>query len=254
MEENRDEGMVKPTIVGVRPPEGRVDFKARPIGIEILLKKAKVDPEFKIKLLKERAAVAALIFMQLEPEEEAILNSIPEEQLSQMVDRTEVKEEIKSAFEKYAAAVMIAALGLTPVLAAGCGSKHTIPTSIDIPPATLTATMTPANTQTMSPAATPTITSTVETATPTGVIPIGTTTFTATNTCTGTPADTFTATPSFTSSMTATRTNTPSATSVGTTTFTPTITVSSTPILATPTFTTTTLGITTATPTPTVTP
>ncbi len=188
MEENKGQGLIKPTIVGVRPPEGRVDFKSRPIGIEILLKKAKVDREFKMRLLKERAPAAAGICLRLEPEETAILNSIPEDQLSQMIDRTEVREEIKSVFEKYIAAAMVAALGLTPMLATGCRVT---------PAGVISDTNTPVETPAMTPAqsATATATSTIDVI---STATIATPTPSATSVGTTVPTPTRTSTPTVT--------------------------------------------------------
>ncbi|HDQ25385.1 MAG TPA: hypothetical protein ENN43_01405 [bacterium] len=111
MEKKEGSNTIKPTIVGVRPPEDKVDFIRRPIGIEILLKKASVDPVFREKLIKERGAAAEAIAMMLDPSEEAVLSSISEEQLGKMIDNSGVSSEQRPAFEKYTAALMIAVFG-----------------------------------------------------------------------------------------------------------------------------------------------
>ncbi|HPD18302.1 MAG TPA: hypothetical protein PLF61_01420 [Candidatus Goldiibacteriota bacterium] len=140
--ENNDQGNLKPTIVGVRPPETKINFGERPIGIELLLKKAKVDVEFRKILIRDRSKVAQIIFLELDPDEALILDSIPEEQLLKMIDNIDVPEEQVSAFKKYVAAAMITAMGLTPVFVGGCVGKRNPACSLPEFSATLTATAT----------------------------------------------------------------------------------------------------------------
>lgn len=52
-----------------------------PRGIEVLIKKAAVDAEFKAVLLQRRAAAADEIGLVLEPAEKAMLAAMPEAQL-----------------------------------------------------------------------------------------------------------------------------------------------------------------------------
>lgn len=88
-------------------------------GIEVLVKKAAVDPEFKTLLLERRAAAAESIGLELDLAEIALLGSIPVDQLEAIIARTEVPEESRRAFLGMAAAAMLAALGIG---ATGCGS------------------------------------------------------------------------------------------------------------------------------------
>jgi hypothetical protein len=89
-----------------------------PRGIEVLVKKAAVDPGFKALLLAERSAVAAAIGLELSETEAAMLDGVPVEQLKAIIANTTVSPKLKPAFMGRAAAVMLAALG---VGLAGCG-------------------------------------------------------------------------------------------------------------------------------------
>ncbi len=90
---------------------------AVPRGIEVLVKKAAVDAEFKALLLDRRAGTATEIGLALEPSEAAMLAAIPASQLEAIIEGTKVDEKARPAFLGRAAAVMIAALGVS---AAGC--------------------------------------------------------------------------------------------------------------------------------------
>ncbi len=63
-----------------------------PRGIEVLLKKAAVDPEFRQLLLQQRGGAAAALELELEPAEISMLNAIPAEQLAQLINQTSVPE------------------------------------------------------------------------------------------------------------------------------------------------------------------
>ena len=89
-----------------------------PQGIEVLVKKASVDAEFKEVLLAERDAAAKRIGLSLDPAEAMMLQVIPLTQLDVMVAQTAVPREQRRAFLGTAAAVMLAALGVTAV--GGC--------------------------------------------------------------------------------------------------------------------------------------
>jgi hypothetical protein len=82
-----------------------------PRGIEVLVKKAAVDPSFRDILLKKRAGAAESIGLRLDLTEVAMLATIPEAQLSAIIAGTKVAPGIRTAFLGYAAAVMLAALG-----------------------------------------------------------------------------------------------------------------------------------------------
>lgn len=90
-----------------------------PRGIEVLLRKAAVDPEFREVLIRERAGAADGILLALTDAERAVLSGIPEGQLRGMIGRTEVPEEQRPVFRYGAAAAMLAAVaGLA--LMVGC--------------------------------------------------------------------------------------------------------------------------------------
>jgi hypothetical protein len=102
---------VRTTIVGGRPPgSGRSNVPV-PRGIEVLVKKAAVDAEFRELLLSQRGRAAASIELELDPAESAMLSAIPQEQLARIVDQTEVATELRPAFAGRVAGVMLAALG-----------------------------------------------------------------------------------------------------------------------------------------------
>ncbi len=81
-----------------------------PRGIEILVKKASVDAEFKGTLLAERSYSAYRIGLQLNPAETAMLDAIPEAQLEAIIAGTKVTPKARAAFTGYAATAMLAAL------------------------------------------------------------------------------------------------------------------------------------------------
>ena len=99
------------TIVGGRPPGCGTSVGNIPRGIEVLVKKAAVDPEFRKTLLEHRAGAAGEIELTLTPAEAMMLAAVPVEQLRAIIDRTQVNEESRRAFLGKAAAVMLAALG-----------------------------------------------------------------------------------------------------------------------------------------------
>jgi len=69
---------VRTTIVGGRPPGSGQNVGDIPRGIEILVKKAAVDPDFKRALLSKRADSADEIGLRLEPAEVLMLRAAPE--------------------------------------------------------------------------------------------------------------------------------------------------------------------------------
>jgi len=79
-----------------------------PRGIEILVKKAAVDAEFRELLLGERAAAADRIGLVLEPAESEMLRTIPRPQLERVIGQTAVPLAARAAFLGYAAVVMLA--------------------------------------------------------------------------------------------------------------------------------------------------
>jgi acyl carrier protein len=87
---------------------------ARPVfrGIEVLVKKAAVDPAFRAELLAHRAAAAERIGLQLDPAEAMMLAATPAAQLQRVIAETEVPQEHRRAFLGQAAAAMLAAVGI----------------------------------------------------------------------------------------------------------------------------------------------
>jgi len=109
---------VRTTIVGGRPPGSGKGLGDIPRGIEVLIKKASVDPEFKELLLEERAGAAKAIGLELDPSEVVMLNGVPEAQLEAIIARTTIAPKNKAAFLGRAAVIMLAALGVAT--APGC--------------------------------------------------------------------------------------------------------------------------------------
>ncbi len=114
------------TIVGGRPPGSGQPVGAIPRGIELLMKKAAVDPEFRTLLVERRAEAASQIGLQLDPAESLMLAVVPQTQLETIIDRTTVPLEHRRAFLGKTVAAMLAAVGvLTPGDATaafgGCG-------------------------------------------------------------------------------------------------------------------------------------
>ncbi len=110
---NSEKPAVKTTIVGGRPPGSGKEIDSVPRGIEILVKKASVDPAFKEVLLKERAVAASRIDLSLEDTEVTMLNNIPQPHLEGIISATKVSPNMKQVFLGYTAAVMLAALTAT---------------------------------------------------------------------------------------------------------------------------------------------
>jgi len=82
-----------------------------PKGIEVLVKKASVDPAFKALLLERRAAAAQEIGLELDAAETMMLAAVPAGQLEAIIARTDVPQEHRRAFLGHAAAAMLAAVG-----------------------------------------------------------------------------------------------------------------------------------------------
>ncbi len=130
----KEKEAVRTTIVGGRPPGSGRGNVAVPRGIEVLVKKAAVDPEFRELLFEQRGAAAAAIELELDPAENAMLSAIPQEQLAQIVVQTTVPIEQRRVFLGRLAVAMLAVLGGG---LAGCESitPHTISAGIQpLPP------------------------------------------------------------------------------------------------------------------------
>jgi hypothetical protein len=81
-----------------------------PRNVEVLIKKAAVDPAFKETLLSKRARAADDIALALEPAEAAMLEAVSDDQLKTIIGRTTVSPRLRPAFLGYAAGAMLAAL------------------------------------------------------------------------------------------------------------------------------------------------
>jgi hypothetical protein len=93
-----------------------------PRGIEVLVKKAAIDAEFKVLLLNKRARAARAIALELDASEAAMLDAIPVEQLEAIIAATKVDEKTRPAFLGRAAAIMIVALGVGEI--SGCNMRY----------------------------------------------------------------------------------------------------------------------------------
>jgi hypothetical protein len=93
--------------------------KQIPQGIEVLVKKASVDPGFKELLLRDRAAATETIGLLLDPAEAAMLAAITADQLEAIIARTVVPPEHRRVFLGKTAATMLAVLGASVVLCTG---------------------------------------------------------------------------------------------------------------------------------------
>lgn len=98
---------------------GRQDANRIPRGVEILVKKASVDPAFKALLLEKRAEAAREIELDLDPSEAIMLGAIPKEQLEAIIARTTVPEEHRRVFLGNVGKAMLA-------VAAGVGGVFVI--------------------------------------------------------------------------------------------------------------------------------
>lgn len=112
---------VRTTIVGGRPPGSGKSMGQVPRGIEVLLKKAAVDPDFRALLLEKRSAAAAEIGLGVTPAEKMMLDLAARSQLEGLIAGTRVDARIAPAFLGKAAAVMLAALGVVSLN--GCGDE-----------------------------------------------------------------------------------------------------------------------------------
>ena len=109
---------VKTTIVGGRPPGSGKDVGQVPRGIEVLVKKASVDPAFRRLLLEKRAQAADEIGLKLSPAEVGMLTAIPAAQLEAVIASAKVEDRHIAAFMGKVAAVMLAALAVGAIV--GC--------------------------------------------------------------------------------------------------------------------------------------
>ncbi len=98
-------------------PGGQQRSEPIPRGIEVLVKKASVDPRFEKLLLQNRTEAARAIGLQLEPAEEMMLQAVPRDQLEAIIAQTVVPQSHRRAFLGTAAAAMLAVLGVDEAIA-----------------------------------------------------------------------------------------------------------------------------------------
>jgi hypothetical protein len=123
--ENRPSEMpaARTTIVGGRPPGSGIPIGTIPRGLEILIKRAAIDPEFKTLLLAKRSGAAGEVDLTLEPTEAAMLDSVPAEQLQAIIANTRVPEASRRALLGKVTATTLAALGVAAI-ASSCRDEH----------------------------------------------------------------------------------------------------------------------------------
>lgn len=98
-------------------------------NLEVILKKAAVDAEFREKLLKERSGALSGHDLQLDSHEKAMLDGMPEEQLRQMISVTPVTTTERSLLGK--AALTATVVAAATAIAIGVAFKQPPP----MPPA-----------------------------------------------------------------------------------------------------------------------
>ena len=104
------------TIVGGRSEEYR-DRNNFPRGIEILLKKSKVDTQFKTKFLKDPLEAAISIQLELKANEKKILENTPKPLLETMIENTFVPKHHVKTFLTAKTAAMLALILASTVIA-----------------------------------------------------------------------------------------------------------------------------------------
>ena len=117
---------VRTTSVGGRPPGSGKAIGNIPRGVEVLVKKASVDPEFRELLLEKRAEAAKEIDLELEPAEAMMLKAVPREQLEVIIDRTTVERKHRRVFLGCVGAAMLAALAGTALVIAFRGEINNV--------------------------------------------------------------------------------------------------------------------------------
>jgi hypothetical protein len=88
---------------------GEQNIGSIPVGIDVLIKKASIDPEFRQILLEKRGEAACEIGLELTETEQKMLSSISLEQLEKIIDNTKVKPENRNIFRGKAVKLMLAA-------------------------------------------------------------------------------------------------------------------------------------------------
>jgi hypothetical protein len=84
-----------------------------PRNLEVLIKKASVDPEFRRLLLDKRAESAREIDLDLSPAEATLLAGIPRDQLEKIIQNTKVPPEQRDVFSGSLGKIMLATVVAT---------------------------------------------------------------------------------------------------------------------------------------------
>jgi len=117
------EAVIRQTTVPQTCGEPQAMNRQIPQGVEVLIRKASVDPEFKAILLERRARAAEAIGLELTGAEAMLLAAAPTEQIEAIIAQTTVPQEHRRAFLGQAAAAMLAALGAMGSGVAWAGGK-----------------------------------------------------------------------------------------------------------------------------------
>ncbi|MEW6347913.1 MAG: hypothetical protein AB1646_02530 [Thermodesulfobacteriota bacterium] len=105
-EEITPQGPGEGTAERVAPIQNRI-----PRGIDVLIMKASVDPEFRKVLLEKRSDAASLIDLELSPAEASMFEAVPRDQLERIIEHTTVPEEHRRVFLGKMGCLMLALLG-----------------------------------------------------------------------------------------------------------------------------------------------
>lgn len=96
-------------VAGGKSPANDTGTPKTPRGVELLIKLASVDSDFRQLLLKSWEAAAKMIKLDLDPGECAMLSAISREQLAQSIDRFQMPEKERRAFLEQLATAMLPA-------------------------------------------------------------------------------------------------------------------------------------------------
>lgn len=96
------------TIVGGRPMAQKSSRKDIPRGLELLIKRASIDSDFRKDLLQKRVELLEELNINLDETEKGMLACVPEEHLARMIDATEVPAAQRKAISSGSVAAMIA--------------------------------------------------------------------------------------------------------------------------------------------------
>jgi general secretion pathway protein G len=125
------------TIVGGRSAAHRETGEI-PRGIEVLLKKAKVDAPFRERCLRDPLAAAAEIELQLTESERKILATTPKTLLRPMIDNTFVpRHHVPTFLRKSSAAMLALVLGTVVIIPTYAGGVREIDMSQNVAPVDL---------------------------------------------------------------------------------------------------------------------